>query len=1449
MRGLSHRRGGERRGGLLAALLLVASTVTSRSQACGDDCVQLRSGAVFLGPPSAAKPLPSSKPSEVDDGQPRLFLIRHALDEGPALAAAVAGTGGRVVGYVPDDTLLVEAPRDAANEAAAMVGAWLAEYDGQHKLAPETVAAAAAAAPARRLRLRRRLLSGGVPAGPGGQGNGPDPDIAALLAARQELPEPLRGLQTIHRRQGLDSNQILSDSATSDPARRRRRTQAQQRRRRRLAAGPGRDLYGLSVQMVPGADPAAAREAVAAWPAQMAAAMGRAAGEACWPGVDGNGGSAQWMRFYFCEEDLQAGSEWLSVRAPVVWVEPALQPEPSNAEAQWIVQTGGLTPDQLNRPAASPRPYWAAGLRGEGQVVAATDTGLDLGHCSFLDPAHLPADVLASFSGWPPRVLMPGHRKVVQYVLPDGNDVLPDEWFADARRGHGSHVCGSIAGARATGPGAFADAEDTGAAPLARLSFFDFTNEFTGRTVALEPYDERVLPYHYEVGARISSNSWGGRTAATWSYNSWAAQFDRFAWKHADFLAVFAAGNSGANNMRPNVQAPSTSKNGLAVGCSPARPAEASTVADQSLMVFRYTDAGGERRQTTVSLTTSSGSSAWISATRGQRVPVSLASPLHACTPLTGGPYAGQFVLLDPTARACPDDTRADALVAAGAAGALWMSVDERFLADDLGPSYAAWELPYLVVTRKLGLWMKGILQDPANTLAHLTYISYPEVLVGIDGLSDFSSFGPAPDGRIKPDLIAPGQPVESVASWDGIRDGYNPNLCSRETFSQSGTSMATAQVSGHLTLMRQYFTDGFYPDGWPGSPGSTPFEPSGMLLKAAAIAGALSMEGGFAKTTANPLGAPPDMFQGWGRLHLGGSLPLPGTTAPGLRLQAAEGEAGAAGQRTALGGIVATGDGPIYAALAWHDFPGLPGAARALVNDLDLYYTLNGDPTLRRSRTDSLNTVERLELPSPAPGDRITLFVRASRLPSLLIEGDPDASLPQRWALAVVGHFEGALQGAANPAYARPPRLQAFVAEGGATLSHTLGLQAGTACLRSGPQAPGAAAGPTLLAAPAAAASGPSNTATCGPTDPGAAFELAEVRGDVSPPPGAAPVDGYLYTLRHGGSGLCVAVAGTAQGSRASLAPCDGSSAQQMALFPVSQRVAGESGSTPVLHLLVPRAQLSREPRLCLAAPAAPPGGPAALAPCDEAAPGQRHAVALLPPALQLAASWRRSSDPQDATPPDLDLVVSWASPAGGDLVLSPASPTTADSAGRHMGDNAAARPLPTATESVLWSYDAARDGQPPTAGRYRACVRSKLGKAADIVMSGLVTVTVTVSVDGQVVLQKDGTAPKPGAAWPALTRTSQPTEPSAPKPHPAAPPAFAATPTWSRHAATALALATLPHAALSCAVATILPRSSVPLSTAVPRAPFTTALAAVSSGALASQPQPIAPACAAGP
>jgi hypothetical protein len=99
--------------------------------------------------------------------------------------------------------------------------------------------------------------------------------------------------------------------------------------------------------------------------------------------------------------------------------------------------------------------------------------------------------------------------------------------------------------------------------------------------------------------------------------------------------------------------------------------------------------------------------------------------------------------------------------------------------------------------------------------------------------LARFSSTGPSPDGRFKPELVAPGDKVISASSSSASSSTPHSPSCSVKSL--SGTSMATPVVAGTALLVHQYCTDGFYPSG--SAAVADAFTPSAPLVKALLIA------------------------------------------------------------------------------------------------------------------------------------------------------------------------------------------------------------------------------------------------------------------------------------------------------------------------------------------------------------------------------------------------------------------------------------------------------------------------------------------------------------------------------------------------------------------------------------------------------------------------------------
>ncbi len=271
--------------------------------------------------------------------------------------------------------------------------------------------------------------------------------------------------------------------------------------------------------------------------------------------------------------------------------------------------------------------------------------------------------------------------------------------------------------------------------------------------------------------------------------------------------------------------------------------------------------------------------------------------------------------------------------------------------------------------------------------------------------VAGFSSRGWTQDGRIKPDVVAPGTNVRSARSDANVAT----DNCDVRT--SSGTSMATPTVAGLAALVRQFFVEGRAPDGVPDP--DRGFEPSAALVRATLIASAVDL-GSLGCDDVAPI---PSRDQGWGLVRLDTALPVPGSS---LRLRVRdEGQAfSGPGDPAFVEPISLAVQGPLKVVLAWTDPPSSAAAAVNLVNDLDLTVTgpdgtflgnafVNG-VSVADGEPDRLNNLEVVWLPAASPG---TWTVRVAphavlwnRQPFALVITGEVASAPPRRPGARIG-------------------------------------------------------------------------------------------------------------------------------------------------------------------------------------------------------------------------------------------------------------------------------------------------------------------------------------------------------------------------------------------------------------------------------------------------------------
>ena len=257
-----------------------------------------------------------------------------------------------------------------------------------------------------------------------------------------------------------------------------------------------------------------------------------------------------------------------------------------------------------------------------------------------------------------------------------------------------------------------------------------------------------------------------------------------------------------------------------------------------------------------------------------------------------------------------------------------------------------------------------------------------------IDDLAVDSSRGPAADGRIKPDIVAPGTAITGGRSG---KDSLRGNIDAFHRWS-TGTSHSAAHISGVAALFTHWWYSTNLGD-----------RPSPSLIKAALINSARDMNGEGSSA------AIPNRDEGWGRPNLKSMF----NTGVGMRYIDESVPLQENGEGFDLNGSVADGTKPVRITLVWTDPPGVSDPA--LVNDIDLTVTVNGTvykgnvfsngASVTGGTADDRNNLENVFLPAGIPaGSPLQITVRARALNGDGILGNGDDT-DQHYSLVVYNY------------------------------------------------------------------------------------------------------------------------------------------------------------------------------------------------------------------------------------------------------------------------------------------------------------------------------------------------------------------------------------------------------------------------------------------------------------
>jgi hypothetical protein len=353
-----------------------------------------------------------------------------------------------------------------------------------------------------------------------------------------------------------------------------------------------------------------------------------------------------------------------------------------------------------------------------------------------------------------------------------------------------------------------------GVAKHAQIAFTDLGGA-SGSFLTPARLGDDYFKYAYEAGARIHSDSWG---LTDFTYNSQAREVDNFLYEHEYFTALFSVGNSGTDASSESAVSPSTAKNTVAVGATKSVYSPLSGYIDQRTWDIKITGKDSSHWQHYLIR--------GVSANFASNRPVATTDIYlysdYACeADVINANVTGKIVLV--RRGICSFVQKAINVQNQGASALLVLNNKKcRFVL--MAGTTTQVKIPVIAIPQKeADLLVALLLANLSKSLEIAGPVEYPSEKW--EYMKDWSSGGPTPEGRIKPDVVAPGGYIKSAARV--TNEQFSAGQTCQET-SMSCTSMACPLTAGSVALIRQYLTDGFYPEGIQNSLNA--FQPTGAL-------------------------------------------------------------------------------------------------------------------------------------------------------------------------------------------------------------------------------------------------------------------------------------------------------------------------------------------------------------------------------------------------------------------------------------------------------------------------------------------------------------------------------------------------------------------------------------------------------------------------------------------